>query len=177
MDTYRCSCFSLFHALLRFSSPFCYFIKKLISESGPSLLTGFLGGLTVSSMPLLAFAAFHVFSLDLISFPLPPYRAHLLNLRGRWSGESGANREPSRSPPGVQLPLGPTRLRPRPSPGRWHRRVWSNAQWGRSAALLPSESPNARFPHGTNTLRGLHLSGCPRLGAGAAILGKARGSA
>ena len=124
-----------------------------LSGSGPSLLTGFLGGVLVSSMPLLAFAPFHVSSFDLIFFPTQPYRAHLLNLRGRWSGEGGANGEPSQSPPSIQLPLGPTRLRlggswPRASPRRWHlRRVWSKARRGRLPALLPSELPNARLPH------------------------------
>ena len=55
-------------------------------------------------------------------------------------------------------------------------RVGSKARRRSPAALLLSRWPDARLPRGiTNTLHRLHLSGCLRLGTGAAALRKASG--
>lgn len=73
------------------------------------------------------------------------------------------------SPPLVQPPSGPARLRPqgsRPgaSAGRWPpRRECSQAGRGRSAAPLPSESPCARVSNASDGLRGPHDLGVLRL--------------
>lgn len=82
-------------------------------------------------------------------------------------GETG--RAVPASPPLGQPPSGRTRRRPRASrpgasPGRWcPRRACSPAGRGRSAAPLPSESPNARDSNASDRLRGLHDLGVLRL--------------
>ena len=50
-----------------------------LSRSVLSLFTGFLGGLTVSSLLLPALTPFHVSSLDVIFFQLQSQAPHLLN--------------------------------------------------------------------------------------------------
>ena len=103
-------------------------------------------------------------------FRLPPHRSWLSGGRAappaqkiRWR-RSKEQKEPLRAHRALSFPWVPLGSGPGASLGRWHLRlVWRKARRGRSAALLPSESPDARLSHGTNALRGLHLSCCPRL--------------
>lgn len=79
--------------------------------------------------------------------------------RRRWLGEGGAKEEPLRAHPAFSFPLAP------PAQARGISRALLLRR-GRSAALLPSESPDSRLAHG--------FSGC---GSGAALPGKSGGSA
>ena len=100
----------------------------------------------------------------LISFQLQPHAPHLLNrcpeaqMVGRRRSKPGA----------ISFFLGPL--------GSSSGLLLGAESWrrGRSGDLLPSEPPGS--PTETNRLSGLHLSGCPRLRSGNAILRNTGGS-
>ena len=121
------------------------------------------GGLIVSSMLLPALAPFHVSSLDVIS-PAAATRTSSTKPMSR-SANGRMKAEQTRS---HQLPSGAPWIKLGTSPGRWHLRR------GHFGGLLPSEWHG--FPAGVNTLSGLHLSGCPRLGGENATLRDTGGS-
>ena len=143
-------------SLLQSLSPSCSF--SVFSCPWPSsdlfaLFTPFL------SRPQKTTKALHSVDYNkLIFFQLQPHAPHLLNrcpeaqMVGRRRSKPGA----------ISFFLGPL--------GSSSGLLLGAESWrrGRSGDLLPSEPPG--FPTGTNRLNGLHLSGCPRLRSGNAIL-------
>ena len=133
-------------------SPFCYLKKQFFFlRIWPETLHRLPGRSPGRFHPRLCSRSFSriLFGCDL--FPVKPRGPHLLNrcpkvqMAGwRWS-KAGAVTEATAG----SASLGPPSAQAPGVSGRWHpKRLYSKAWQGRSVALLPSESPDARLSNG-----------------------------